>query len=119
MLDFYLFFTYFVLFAVQSLSHIQLFATLWTAAQQVSLSFTVSWGLLKLTSIESMMPSSHLILCSPFLLLPSIFPSIKVFSNELALCQSIDTSASLMVNTLSKYYVVTNTSPKHCSFKRV
>ena len=54
----------------------------WTAACQASLSFTISWGLLKLMSIESMMPFNHLILCRPLLILPSIFPSIKVFSNE-------------------------------------
>ena len=70
---------------VQSLSHVQLFATPRTAACQASLSFTISWSLLKLTSIESVMPSNHLILCHP-LLLPSIFPSIRVFSNELAVC---------------------------------
>ena len=62
-----------------------LFVTPWTAACQVSLSFTISLNLLKLTSSESVMPSNHLILCRPFLLLPSIFPSIRVFSNELAL----------------------------------
>ena len=61
-----------------------LFATLWTAARQASLSFAVSWSLLKLMPIESMMPSNHLILCHP-LLLPLIFPSIRVFSNELDL----------------------------------
>ena len=71
---------------VQSLSSAQLFVTLWTAARQASLSFTISWSLLKLMSIESMMPSNHLILCHPLLLLPSIFSSIRVFSNELALC---------------------------------
>ena len=59
--------------------------TPWTAARQASLSFTISQSLLKLMSIESMMPSSHLLLCCPLLLLPSIFPSIRVFSNELAL----------------------------------
>ena len=58
------------------------FATPWTAARQAFLSFTISWSLLKLTSIESVMPSTHLILCRPLLLLPSIFPSIRVFSNE-------------------------------------
>ena len=68
--------------SVQSLSRVQLFATLWTAARQVSLSITNSWSLLKFMSIESVMPSNHLILCHPFLLPPSIFPSIKVFSNE-------------------------------------
>ena len=62
-----------------------LFVTPWTAACQVSLSFTVSLNLLKLMSTESVMPSNHLILCRPLLLLPSIFPSIRVFSNELAL----------------------------------
>ena len=72
--------------AVQSLSHVQLFATPWTAACQASLSFTNSQNLLKLMSIESVMPSSHLILCCPLLLPPSIFPSIKVFSNESVLC---------------------------------
>ena len=65
-----------------SLSHVRLFATPWTAALQASLSITNSWSLPKLTSIESVMPSSHLILCYPLLLLPSIFPSIRVFSNE-------------------------------------
>ena len=71
---------------VQSLSHVQLFETPWTAARQTSLSITKSCSLPKLVSIESVMPSSHLILCRPLLLLPSIFPSIRVFSNESALC---------------------------------
>ena len=62
-----------------------LFATPWTAARQASLSFTISQSLLKLISIESVMPSNRLVLCHPLLLLPSIFPSIRVFSNELAL----------------------------------
>ena len=70
---------------VQSLSHVWLFVTPWTAACQASLSITISQSLLKLMSIESVMPSNHFILCHPFLLLPSIFPSIRVFSNELAL----------------------------------
>ena len=65
---------------------VQLFATPWTAACQASLSITNSRNLLKLMSIESVMPSNHLILCCPFLLLPSILPSIRVFSNEAALC---------------------------------
>ena len=75
------------LFAVviQLLSQVQLLATPWTAAHQSSLPFTISRSLLKLTSIESVMPSNHLILCCPLLLLPSIFPSIRVSSNELAL----------------------------------
>ena len=70
---------------VQLLSHTRLFVTPWTAACQVSLFFTVSWSFLKLMSIESVMPSNHLILCHPLLLLSSIFPSIRVFSNELVL----------------------------------
>ena len=68
--------------SVQSLSHVQLFATPWIAARQASLSVTISWSSLKLTSIESVMPSSHLILSRPLLLLPPIPPSIRVFSNE-------------------------------------
>ena len=68
--------------SVQVLSRVQLFATPWTAASQASLSITNSWSLLKLMSIVSVMPSNHLILCCPLLLLPSIFPSIRVFSNE-------------------------------------
>ena len=68
--------------SVQSLSHVQLFATPWTAACQSSLSITNSWNLFKLMFIESVMPSNHLILCHPLLLLPSMFPSIRVFSSE-------------------------------------
>ena len=68
--------------SVQLLSHVQLFATPWTAAHQASLSITNSWSLVKLMSIESVMPSNHLILCHPLLLLPSTFPRIRVFSNE-------------------------------------
>ena len=71
---------------VQWLSHVRLFAIPWTAAHQTPLSFTISLSLLKLMSIQSVMPSNHLILCRPLLLLPSIFPSIGVFSNESALC---------------------------------
>ena len=71
--------------AVQLLSHVQLFATLWCAACQVSLSFTISQSLLKLMSIESVMPSNHLTLCCPLILSLSIFPSIRVLSNEFAL----------------------------------
>ena len=70
--------------SVQSLSRIRLFATPWTAARQASLSITNSQSLPKFMFIESVMPSSHLILCHPLLLLPSIFPSIRVFSNESA-----------------------------------
>ena len=68
--------------SIQSLSSVQLFVIPWTVAHQASLSFTNSWSLLKLMSIESVMPSNHLILCHPLLFLPSIFPSIRVFSNE-------------------------------------
>ena len=69
-----------------SLSHVWLFATPWIAARQASLSITNSWSLLKLMPIESVTPSSHLILCHPLLLLPPIPPSIRVFSNESTLC---------------------------------
>ena len=88
---------------VQSLSHVPLFVTPWTAARQASLSITISQSLLKPMSIESVFPSNHLILCHPLLLLPSIFPSIRVFSNEsvfgqyLSCGQSIGVSASASV----------------------
>ena len=71
--------------SVQSLSRVQLLETPWTAARQASLSITNSQSLPKLMSIELVMPSSHLILCCPLLLLPSVFPNIRVFSNESAL----------------------------------
>ena len=71
--------------SVESLSHVQLFVTPWTTAHQASLSITNSQSLLKFMYIKSVMPSNHLILCCPLLLLPSIFPSIRVFSNESAL----------------------------------
>ena len=71
---------------VQSLSCVQLFATPWTAAHQASLSFTVSQSLLRFMSIKLVMPSNHLILCCTLLLLPSIFPSIRIFCSESALC---------------------------------
>ena len=74
---FFLFFSYLVMS--------KLFATPWTAARQASLSFIISQSLLKLMSVESVMPSNHLMLCCPLLLLPSVFPSIRVFSNESAL----------------------------------
>ena len=73
--------TFFCCKSVQSLSHVQLFVTPWISARQASLSTTNSWSSLKLTSIELVMPSSHLILCRPLLLLPPIPPSIRVFSN--------------------------------------
>ncbi len=75
-----------VISAVQSLNHVQLFVTPRNAAQQASLSITNSRSLLKLMSIKLVMPSNHLILCCPLLLLPSVFPSIRVFSSESALC---------------------------------
>ena len=79
-------FLFFFSSSVQSLSQVQLFATPWTAALQASLSCTKSQSLLTLMSIESVMPSNHFVLCRPLPLLPSIFPSIRVFSNESALC---------------------------------
>ena len=78
--------TLFQFSSVQLLSHVRLFATPWTAAHQASLSIIDSWSLLKLMSIESVMPSNHLILCCPLLLPPSLFPSIRVFSSESVLC---------------------------------
>ena len=69
-------------FVVQSFSRVRLFATPWSAARQASLSFTISWSLLKLMSIELVLPSNHLVLSCPLLLLLSIYPSIRVFSNE-------------------------------------
>ena len=86
--------------SVQLLSRVRLFATLWTAVHQASLSITNSRSSLRLMSIESMMPSNHLILCRPLLLSPSMFPSITVFSNESALHRrwpSIGVSASTSV----------------------
>ena len=77
-------FSLFLVF-VQSLSLVQPFAAPWTAARQASLSSTISWSLPKLMSVESVMPSNHLILCHPLLLLPFVFPSIRIFSNESAL----------------------------------
>ena len=85
---------------VQSLSGVQFFSTPWTATCQDSLSITNSWSLLKLMSTESVIPSNHLILCRPLLHLPSIFPSIRVFSNESFFAsggQSIGVSASTSV----------------------
>ena len=91
---------YWQLSSVQSLSHVQLFVTSWTAACQASLSISNSWSLLKLVSIESVMPSNHLILCHPHLLLPSIFPSIRIFQMSQFITsggQSIGVSASASV----------------------
>ena len=72
--------------SVHSLSRVRLFVTPWTIACQACLSITNSWRLLRLTSIKSVVPSNHLILCRPLLLLPSVFPSIRAFSNESVLC---------------------------------
>ena len=75
-----------ILVIVHSLRRVWLLENTWTAAHQASLSFTISWNLLKIMSIESGMPSNHLILCCPLLLRPSIFPNIRAFSNESVLC---------------------------------
>ena len=86
--------------SVQSLSRVQLFATTWTTVCQASLSITNSWGLLQLMSIESVMPSNHLILCHPLLFLPSIFPSIRDFQMSQLFAsggQSIGVSTSTLV----------------------
>ena len=77
---------YIFISSVQSLSHVRLFATPWMSTRQASLSITNSWSLPRFMSIESVVTSNHLILCRPLLLLPSIFPSFRVFSNESALC---------------------------------
>ena len=83
-----------------SFSHVRLFATRGTAAHQASLSITNSWSLLKLMFIESVMPSNHFILCRPLLLLPSVFPTTRVFSNESG-GQSIGVSASASVLSMN------------------
>ena len=87
---------------VQLLSHVRFFATPRTVARQASLSFTISWSLLKLKLIESVMPSNYLILCRP-LLLPSIFPSIRVFSSELTLCIKWSKYWSFSINPSNEY----------------
>ena len=96
--------------SVESLSHARLFATPWTSAHQASLPITNSWSLLKLMSIKSVIPSYHLILCYPLLLLPSIFPSIKVFSNESVLCIRWPKywSFSLSLSTFIEYLGLTS-----------
>ena len=95
--------------AVQLLSHVWLFATPWTAPHQASLSFTMSWSLLKLMSIESVILSRYLIFCCPLILLPSIFPSTRVFSSESVLhirWQSIgvSTSASVLLMNIQDWF---------------
>ena len=87
--------TSYVVVVFQSLSLVRLFATLWTAAHQASLSFTVSWSLLKFMSLELVMPSNHLVLCCALLLPPSIFSNIRIFSNESALCIRLFASVSI------------------------
>ena len=91
--------------SVQSLSHVRLFATPWITARQASLSITNSQSSLRLTSIESVMPSSHLIICRPILLLPPIPPSIRVFSNESTLRMGgQSTGVSALASFLPKKY---------------
>ena len=89
--------------SVQLLNHVWLFATLWTAARQASLSITNPWSLLKLMSVESVMPSNHLILCCPLLLSPSIFSSIKVFLNESVLSIRWPKYWSFSINLSNEY----------------
>ena len=90
-------------FVVQSLSHVQPFVNPWTTAYQASLCFTISRSLLKLMSIESMMPSNHLIICHPLLLLPSSFPSIMVFTSESALHIRWPKYWHFSINSLNEY----------------
>ena len=102
--------------SVLSLSHVRLFAMLWTAAHQASLSIANSWSLLKLMSIESVMPSNHLILCHPFLLPPLIFPSIRVFSNEsVPMSQVAKVLAFQLQHRSFQWTLLTN---HHCSRKQ-
>ena len=89
-------------FVVQLLSHVCLFTTAWTAAYQASLFFTISRSLLKLMAMESIMPSNHLIFCCLLLLLPTIFPSIRIFSNQSALCISIKRKSCSFLNGAKK-----------------
>ena len=93
-------FSFLIVVIVQSLSRVQLFVSPRTAACQASLSSTFSWSLLKLMSIESVMPSNHLILCHPLLLLPSVFASIRIFSNEFGsfhhVAKVLEASASVL-----------------------
>ena len=105
----------YLLFLVQSLSHVLLFVTSWTASCQASLFFTISQSLHKLMSIESVMPSKHLILCHPFLLLPSIFPSIRVFSNESALNLSQHQGLFQWVSSSNQVAKVLELQLQHCS----
>ena len=101
----YIIFIILTLLSVHMLSHVQLSATSWTAALQASMSITNSWNLLKLMSIESVMPSNHLILYHPLLLLPSVFPSIRVFANVsvLHIRWPKDWSFSLSISPSNEY----------------
>ena len=89
--------------SVQLVRPVRLFDMPWTAGRQVSLSITISWSLLKLMSIESVMPSNHLILCHPLLLLPSIFPSTRVFSSESVLCTRCPKYWSFSISPSNEY----------------
>ena len=91
--------------SVQLLSHVRRFATPWSAAHQASLSITNCWSLLRLMYIELVIPSNHLILCHPLLLLPSIFPSIRVVSNESVLCNRLpkDWTFSFSISPSNEY----------------
>ena len=92
-----------LLVVVQLLSHVWLFETLWTAAHQAPLSFTISWSLLRFVSIELMILSNHPILCCPLLLLPSVFLSIRVFSNESTLCIRWPKHWSFSISSSNEY----------------
>ena len=108
----------FPIVVVQSQSHVQPFATPWTAARQASLSFAISWSLLKLMSIDSVMPSNHLIPCYPLLLLPSIFPSIRVFSNKLVLLVFSNEANPASLETVEGHGLVLTSLIQQCCFKQ-
>ena len=105
--------------AVQSLSHVLPFATPWTAARQASLSITISPSFLKLVSIESMMPSNHLILCHPPLLLPAVFPSIRIFSHESALRIRWPKNWSFSISPSKEYSGLISCRIDWCDFRAV
>ena len=98
---------------VQLPNYVRLFATPWTEACQASLSFIISWSLLRFMSMESMIPSNNFILCHPPLLLPSVFPSIKVFSNESAVCIRLPKYWSVFVCVCVSRSVVSDSLPPH------
>jgi len=101
--------------SVQSFSHVQLFATPWTTALQASLYNTNSRNLLKLMSVESVMPSNHLILCHPLFLPPSIFPTIRVFSNELVLRIKGGQNIGISTSTTVLLMNIQNSFPLGCT----